>query len=175
MMFLYIIFNFNNIIPVILTLVGNLIFYLFIKNKVDKSIEENKIAYSGVFREKIDIYRELLNKTYSIKKELYRIQYVGTIEDLNKLMYDINDYIKFYTINQPFLSDKMLTNFIIIRDEFQNIFDEFYKHFSNNKDLEEFFKASSKLKENNPFDKIEQQIISEMKTDLKIDKTKSKK
>jgi hypothetical protein len=69
MMFLYIIFNFNNIIPVILTLVGNLIFYLFIKNKVDKSIEENKIAYSGVFREKIDIYRELVE--YNLDVEVY--------------------------------------------------------------------------------------------------------
>jgi hypothetical protein len=174
-MFLNITFNFNTIIPVILTLVGNLIFYLFIKNKVDKSIEENKIAYSGVFKEKIDIYRELLDKTYSIKKELYRIQYVGTKEDLEKLMTDINDYIKFYTINQPFLSDQMLNNFKIIRQEFQNIFDEFYKHFSNHNNLEEFFKASAKLKEDNPFDKIEKQIILEMKTDLKIDKRKSKK
>ncbi len=174
-MFLNISFNFNTIIPVILTLVGNLIFYLFIKNKVDKSIEENKIAYSGVFKEKIDIYRELLDKTYSIKKELYRIQYVGTKEDLEKLMTVINDYIKFYTINQPFLSDEMLNNFKIIRLEFQNIFDEFYKHFSNHGNLEEFFKASAKLKEDNPFDKIEKQIILEMKTDLKIDKRKSKK
>lgn len=167
------VFDFNNITPVLLTLLGNLIFYVLIKNKVDKSIEENKIAYSGVFKEKLDIYRELLDKTYTIKKELYRIQYIGSKEELEKLMLSINDYIKFYTINQPFLSDEMLKNLKEIRSEFQYIFDEFYKHFTNQDNLEDFFKASNKLKENNPFEKIENVIISEMKKDLKIDKKKS--
>src|SRR5574343_541971 len=104
------VFDFNSITPVLLTLLGNLLFYVLIKNKVDKSIEENKIAYSGVFKEKLDIYRELLDKTYSIKKELHRIQYIGNKEELEKLMLDINNYIKFYTINQPFLSEEMLKN-----------------------------------------------------------------
>ncbi|MFG6686409.1 hypothetical protein ACGK9U_07500 [Mariniflexile sp. HNIBRBA6329] len=160
----------EKILPAIITIIGNVIFYLWIKGKVDKSIEKNKIAYSGIFKEKVNIYRELLEKTYGIKKELNRFQYVGTKEEGNKLMQKINAYIQFYSINQPFLSDEMLSDLNKMRAEFQDVFDKFYMHISDRKsdNLTEFFDAGNKLKSNNPFNEIEMRIIMEMRNDLKI-------
>lgn len=160
----------KTILPAILTIVGNLIFYLWIKGRVDKSIERQKTAYSGVFKEKIDIYRELLRKTYSIKKELNRFRYVGTKEEGSEIMQNINDYIQFYNINQPFLSDSMLSDLKVLRSEFQDIFENFYMHISNKdpEDLTDFFKAGNKLRSNKPFEEIENRLIKEMRDDLRI-------
>ncbi|ALM19823.1 hypothetical protein AAT17_00390 [Nonlabens sp. MIC269] len=160
----------EKILPAIITIIGNVIFYLWIKGRVDKSIEKNKIAYSGIFKEKVNIYRELLEKTYGIKKELNKFQYVGTKEEGTEIIQKINDYIQFYSINQPFLSDQMLAELNKIRAEFQDVFDKFYMHISNSKsdNLNEFFEAGNKLKTNNPFNEIEKRIIKEMRNDLKI-------
>ncbi|WP_028873169.1 hypothetical protein [Psychroserpens burtonensis] len=160
----------EKILPAIITIIGNVLFYLLIKGRIDKSIEKNKIAYSGIFKEKVNIYRELLEKTYGIKKDLNRFQYVGTKEEGTDLMHKINDYIQFYSINQPFLSDEMLSDLNKIRAEFQEVFDKFYMHIANgNSDnLTEFFEAGNKLKNNNPFKEIEERIVSEMRKDLKV-------
>jgi hypothetical protein len=160
----------EKILPAIITIIGNVVFYLLIKGRIDKSIEKNKIAYSGIFKEKVNIYRELLEKTYEIKKDLNRFQYVGTKEEGTDLMHKINDYIQFYSINQPFLSDEMLSDLNKIRAEFQEVFDKFYKHIANgNSDnLTDFFEAGNKLKNNNPFKEIEERIVSEMRKDLKV-------
>ena len=85
-------------------------------------------------------------------------------------MKKINNYIQFYSINQPFLSDEMLLDLNKIRSEFQDVFDKFYLQISNSKsdNLTEFFEAGNKLKSNNPFDEIEKRIIAEMRNDLKI-------
>ena len=160
----------EKILPAIITIIGNVVFYLLIKGRIDKSIEKNKIAYSGIFKEKVNIYRELLEKTYGIKKDLNRFQYLGTKEEGTDLMHKINDYIQFYSINQPFLSDEMLSDLNKIRAEFQEVFDKFYLHIANgNSDnLTEFFEAGNKLKNNNPFKEIEERIVSEMRQDLKV-------
>ena len=160
----------EKILPAIITIIGNVIFYLWIKGRIDKSIEKNKIVYSGIFKEKINIYRELLEKTYRIKKELNQFQYVGTKEEGTEIMQKINNYIQFYSINQLFLSDEMLSDLDKIRTEFQDVFDKFYIHISNNKsdNQTEFFEAGNKLKSNNPFNGIEKRIITEMRNDLKI-------
>lgn len=159
-----------SITPTIITIIGNLVFYLWVKVRFDKSIERNKIAYSGIFKEKVNIYRELLDKTYVIKKDLNRFRHIGTKEDVTEIIEKINNYIQFYSINQPFLSDEMLSNLNKIRTEFQDIFDKFYLHIANgnSNNLSEFFEAGNKLKSNNPFKEIEERIITEMRKDLKV-------
>lgn len=161
---------FEKILPALITIIGNIIFYLWIKGRVEKSIEKNKIAYSGIFKEKIDIYRILLEKTFIIKKELNRFQYLGTKENGIEIMEKINDYIQFYTINQPFLSNEMLSNLEKIRAEYQEIFEKLHKHIASAKGdfLDDFFEAGNKLKDNTTFKKIENDIIKEMRKDLKI-------
>ncbi|TDS15039.1 hypothetical protein DFQ03_1675 [Maribacter caenipelagi] len=161
----------EKISPAIITILGNLIFYLWIKGKVDKSLEKNKIAYGGIFKEKVNIYRELLERTYGLKKELSRFQYVGVKEDGTVIMEKINDYIQFASINQPFLSKEMLSDVNTLRTEFQDVFDNFYKHIANSDStqLNNFFQAGNKLRANEPFKEIEDRIVTEMRRDLKIE------
>jgi len=160
----------EKILPAIITIIGNLIFYVWIKGRVDKTLERNKIAYGGIFKEKVEIYRELLKRTYEIKKELNRFYYSGKKEDSTEIMQKINDYIQFYLINQPFLSEQMLSDLKMLREEYQDILDKFYRHIANSdaEFIDEFFKATNKLRSNGPFQEIENRIIYEMRNDLRI-------
>ena len=87
-------------------------------------------------------------------------------------MSKINDYIQFYSINQPFISDEMLTDLNKIRSEFQEVFEKFYMYHPNNNsnDLKQFFKTKNKINSNKSFKEIEDRIILEMQKDLKISK-----
>ena len=168
------------ILPAILTITGNVLFYLWIKQKVDNSIEKHKIAFSGIFKERIDIYKEILRQIFDIKQFIQQYQYGGTPDKGEKIMLDINKFINYYLINQPFLSDKMIAELKKIREEFQSVFDNFYIHHSISEKqgidpdtrtelLKKFFEAGNKLKGDHPFKTLEETIIKEMRTDLRVD------
>ncbi len=170
----------NVLLPAIVTIIGNIIFYLWIKGKVDNSIERYKIAYSGIFKERIDIYKEILKQIFEIKFSIQQYQYFGTSVQGEKIMSDLNKFINYYLVNQPFLSDKMMSELKKIREEFQSIFDDFYLHHkvttkpgvdpdTMTKLINNFFKAGNKLKGDEPFKILEETIISEMRTHLQID------
>lgn len=177
--------TFKIILPVALTLVGNIIFYLVIEKKITKSLEQYKISYSGIFKEKIDIYKQLLEKLYDLKMRVYHYQFVEISKHENKtarIMHDFNSFIRFYLINRPFISDTIFGHLKELRTELQSCFDDFHKMIrlhdnealtteEKDKLLENFFKASSKLRSNsadNLFITLEQNIIKEMQKDLQI-------
>lgn len=168
------------VIPAVLTVAGNVIFYKLIKNKVDRSIEQYKITYSGIFKEKIDIYREILERSYKIKLLIHRYYYSGNQLQGAEFIPEIENFINFYHKNQPFLSDNMLDKLKKIRSEFQFVFERSYEHHSvsnvsgidpqiRNDILQKYINAGNKIKMNNPFEDLESTIISEMRADLKID------
>ena len=168
------------ILPAFLTILGNIVFYMFIKGKIDNSIEKQRITFSGVFKEKIDIYKELLCKIYNIKLKIRQYQYFGTDEGAQNIFEEINKFINFYLVNQPFLSINMMNQLNRVRDEFQEVFDKFFMfHKVGLKDsekeerkklLDDYFNAGNKLKTNQPFKDIEDLIISEMRKDLHTEK-----
>ena len=168
------------IIPGIIAIFGNIIFYLIVKNRIDNSIEKYKISYSGIFKEKIAIYKELLARIYKIKNIIQQFQYSGIDESGNQCFLEINNFINFYLSNQPFLSKTMIENLVKLRKEFQDAFDAFYIYHKDptkgiNKSIDtdfvykQFLDASNKMKTNNPFQNIEEQLILEMKRDIRID------
>ncbi len=168
----------NIFITSLAAFLSNLIFYMFIKNKIDNSIEKLKIAYSGVFKEKIDIYKELLKKNVDLKHKIEKYPLFGNDDYANEIQTDFNNYIHFYLINQPFLSDNILKNIKLLIRNLQECFDNFYlDNALRNRDIDhqkrielinKYFKSLSDIKSNNPFDEVEQNIISEMKLDLGI-------
>ena len=95
-------------LPALVTIIGNVVFYLIIKGKVDKSIESYKISYSGVFKEKIDIYKEILTQAYDLKIKIRQFQYFGKAEFGEQIKVDFNKFIRFYIINKPFLSETIM-------------------------------------------------------------------
>ena len=168
------------LIPAILTLVGNYIFYTIIKKKVDQSIEEYRIAYSGIFKEKVDIYRELLNQTYNLKIKIHRYYYSGNQLDAKEIFPDVEKFIHYYLVNQPFLSSDMLDSLMQIREKFQFVLDNSYHYHSvsNVSGVEpsevtkmelKFVEVGNLLKDKNAFKDLENLIIKEMRRDLKTD------
>jgi len=168
------------ILPAILTIIGNIIFYLWIKKRVDRSIEQYKITYSGIFKEKIDIYREILDKSYRIKLLIHRYHLTGDEKMGAEFIQEIEIFINYYLKNQPFLSENMLDKLKKIRAEFQFIFDNSYQYYSLSKvggiskEMRKemtlnFFEAGNKFKTDNPFNKLETVIIKEMRADLNTD------
>lgn len=168
------------VLPAILTIIGNIIFYLWIKKRVDNSIEQYKIAYSGVFKEKIDIYREILSKIYRIKLLVNRYHIFGDKKMSADFFQYIEEFIHYYLKNQPFLSGNMIDKLSNIRAEFQDVYENshYYHKLSTkpgldpkeiNKMNKKFIEAGNKIKNNNTFKGLEDVIIKEMRADLKTD------
>lgn len=173
------------IIPGLIAIIGNMIFYWIIKSRIDKSIERYKIAYSGVFKEKIEIYKGLLQKVFDLKTKIQKYQYSGQQETGFEIMVDFNNFISYYLINQPYLSENMILNLKTIVNELQGCFDDFYMHnslqntvgLSADKRVElfnKFFESGNKFKTNHPFKNLENTIIAEIRNDLQMVKNKRK-
>ena len=175
------------IIPVLVTFLLNILFFWFIKRDVDRSIEEYKIVHSGVFKEKLDIYRELLNKSYRLKELLYYYHNSGDRKKYRPVFkIQIKAFIDYYLINQPFLSESMLNTLKEIQKEYQWVFDatdnyiylenkEGVSYETKNKMLLKSAKAGNKLKADDPFSELETKIIDEMRADLKTENYKKEK
>ncbi len=167
------------LIPALVTLLGNLVFYLIIKQKIDKSLEKLKISYAGIFKEKVLIYKELLTKLYDIKKRINQYQFIGDNQMSKEIILSINDFISYYQANQPFLSPNMLKNLQIIRSEFQSSFDSLSIYYASNNSISDpdklvdifqsYLDATNKLRKSDVFNELENTIIQEMRKDLKVD------
>lgn len=169
------------IIPGLVAIIGNCIFYLLIKNRVDKQIENYKISYSGIFKEKIEIHKNLLKIIFSLKRDVQQYQYFENDESFNKIRTDFNNYIEYYLINQPFIKEEIIKELKQMTTELQECFEAFslYKVSQNNPGLskeaydentKKYIDAGNKIKRNEPFKYIEEKILKEMKEDLKIEK-----
>ncbi|MGB0788224.1 MAG: hypothetical protein ACPGQR_01675 [Marinirhabdus sp.] len=169
------------IIPGLVAIIGNYIFYLLIKNRVDKQIENYKISYSGVFKEKIEIHKNLLKMIFNLKRDVQQYQYFDNDESFNKIRTDFNNYIEYYLVNQPFIKEEIIKELKQMTSELQECFEAFslYKVSQNNPGLskeaynenaKKYIDAGNKIKRNEPFKYIEEKILKEMKADLKIEK-----
>ena len=168
------------IIPGLIAIVGNIIFYSIVKNRIDKSIEKYKISYAGIYKEKIEIHKEILRQIFEIKLKLQRYQYSGDLQLGEELFKVFNIFIALYTVNRPFLKEEIINGLKILTTELQGCFDDFYLHNSisrineiepkiRTESLLKFFESGNKFKTNQPFKQIEDLLVSEMKKDLKID------
>ena len=169
------------IIPGLVAIIGNYIFYLLIKNRVDKQIENYKISYSGVFKEKIEIHKNLLKMIFNLKRDVQQYQYFENDESFDKIQTDFKNYIEYYIVNQPFIKEEIIKELKQMTSELQECFEAFslYKISQNNPGLskeaydentKKYIAAGNKIKRNEPFKYIEEKILKEMKADLKIEK-----
>ena len=166
-------------IPGLIAILGNIIFYIIVKKRIDKSIENYKISYSGIFKEKIEIHKEILKQLYELKFKVQLYKNYGNEGTGIEIFKDFNKFIRFYLINQPFLKTEILEGLKTFTNELQDCFGDFYKFNSmnevtidpdaRNERFNKFLISSSKFEKDGPFDRLEKIIISEMKLDLKIE------
>lgn len=168
------------IIPGLVAVLGNIVFYSIIKGRVDKSIERHKISYSWIYKEKIEIHKEILRQLFQLKFKIQQYQYRGDQKLGEELFFEFNQFINYYTISQPFLKTEILNGLKSIRQELQGCFEDFHMHNSltrtpgiepkiANEALKKFFESGNKFKRDEPFKQIEEMIISEMRKDLQIE------
>jgi hypothetical protein len=168
------------IIAGLVAIIGNIIFYILVKNRIDKSIENYKISYAGIYKEKIEIHKEILKQISELKLKIQRYRYSRDQQLSNELLGDFNRFINLYTINRPFIKQEILNALRMLTTELQSCFENFEMYnLTSHMDkvepkirldsLKMFFESGNKFKKDEPFKQIEDLIIAEMKKDLKID------
>jgi hypothetical protein len=164
------------ILPAIITIVSNVIFYLLIKRRIDSSIERYKIAYSGVFKEKIDIYKDLLIEMHDLTLKLNQLQYFDSKDFTDEIKQSFNRLIKLYLTNRPFLSNEIILMFKQITKDLQSIYESLtLGNLSRlgkvpieqvQKYEKAYWDAVNTLRSNKSLKEIEENIIKEMRKEL---------
>jgi len=164
----------------LIAVVGNIIFYWIIKSKIDKSIEKYKIAYAGIFKEKIEIYRKLLAMIYGLQYKLTQCVNNISDDDFKCIKEKFNTFIDFYLINQPFLSILLLEKLNVLKEEYQQCFEDSYVGQTKQKSLDTIiegtlqqFKSRNKLL-TDYFKSAQEDIVIEMRNDMQIGNKKMK-
>lgn len=164
----------------LVVLLGNIIFYVYIKSSLEKNLETYKIAYSGIFKEKIEIHKELLKRVYSFKSKLQKYGIYGAYDNDNQMIIELfkesDDFINYYRINQPFLKPSILELIEKLNKEYQECFEIFHDYIIyRTPGVDSKLLASSALKaveashrlRSADFKDIEDEIIKAMREDLK--------
>ncbi|HEY9045042.1 MAG TPA: hypothetical protein VIN08_04070 [Ohtaekwangia sp.] len=149
------------------------------KRKIDNAIERHKISYSEIFKEKLEVHKQILKGIIELKSKIQQYQYSGNQDLAKEIFLDVNRFISHYQMNRPFIRTKILEGLKALTEELQKCFEDFYKHnYLTTKEgidpqiivetLNKYFEAGNKFKKDEPFGQIEDLIISEMRADLKI-------
>lgn len=117
----------NSLIPAAVTVLGNILFYYFIKGRIQNSLEQKKIIFQGLFSEKIKINRELLEKINKISAGISMFSLNSDIEDITPLRNYLRTLTHYTLVNQPFWS----TNTLNKLNELLREFDEILKLYSD--------------------------------------------
>jgi len=157
----------------------NILFYWIVKSRIDKSIEKYKIAYSGIFKEKIEIYRKLLAMIYGLHYKLTQCVNNISDDDFKCIKEKFNAFIDFYLINQPFLSILLLEKLNVLKEEYQQCFEDSYFGQTKQKSLDTIiegtlqqFKSRNKLL-TDYFKSAQEDIVIEMRNDMQIENKKT--
>jgi len=109
------------IVAAVTTVVCNAVFFKIIKEKVDRRIEQYKIAYSGIFQEKLKFYKKLLKNIDELQDRV--LKYGHSTDD--KYPIDlINDVVKFDRLNKygsVFYPEEIYGIVKTIKNKFQDV------------------------------------------------------
>ncbi|MBE8712530.1 hypothetical protein [Sphingobacterium hungaricum] len=166
-------------IPIItasFTVIANAIFYSFVKNDIDKKIEQHKIIYSGIFKEKLEIYKKLLNSIDELKDKIVHYGHGGDSSGINpmEIRKDINTFIRFNQQASIFYPKNILENTNLIRKELQDVYDlSFQRDFHKKNDFEFkdfniYFERLSNLTSGRSFNQLKNDLIDNIKMDFNI-------
>ena len=167
------------LIPAILTVIGNIIFYLIIKKRVDKSITKYSIIYSGIFTERLKIYRILLEKIFDLKLSIEE-QINSSRKDVTNITENFNEFMKSSKINAPLLSDKMNKNLEKLKLEFSDLTKEvkgINRTKTNNEDAHFTLLSKNVIIETELLERmnngimieVEDNLVSDMKKDFSLE------
>lgn len=104
-----------------------------IKNELTQSLEIFKISYSGLFKEKIDVYRTLLKFIVDINNLVQSYNINPTEERALEFMTLVNSLINYLLINRPFIKDAISDKINEVREVLAECFDNYYRYYQLSK------------------------------------------
>ena len=164
------------IISAIASVVANAIYLSFVKKDLDKRLESYKIAYSGIFKEKLDLYKNLIEEMEELKTKILTFGHQGEVSKLQiqDLMSDVNNFIKLNEYGSIFYNTKIENIISDIRKEFQEVLDLSHMRVftkANNFEFGEFenyLKKLSELTSGKNYSRLKQQLIQSIREDFNI-------
>lgn len=157
------------------TTLFNAIYFAFVKKDIDRRMEQFKIAYSGIFQEKIQLYRQLLTSMDELKEKIISYGHGGddAFEDANDIKIEINKFIRLYEHGAMFYSRKIERICSEIRIEFQQVFESSFKYFyfkaiegHNRDDLNDYISALSSLTQSEKYYQLKQELIQNVREEF---------
>lgn len=116
---------FSAAIPFIGTLVTlgvNAYFYRKIKNNVDSSLDKHRIMFTGVFNEKLIVYKEILN-LYNVLYDLIESYSIyGKAALVTEVYKKNNIFLHYILINEPLISPELVKSLKVINSEIFEVF-----------------------------------------------------
>lgn len=164
------------IISALASVVANAIYLSFVKKDLDKRLESYKIAYSGIFKEKLDLYKKLIEEMEELKTKILTYGHQGEVSNLqiHDLMQDVNRFIKLNEFGSIFYNTKIENIISDIRKEFQDVLDLSFKRVyakANNFEFGEFeiyLKKLTDLTNGKKYSELKKQLIQSIREDFNI-------
>lgn len=153
------------------TVVFNAIFLVFVKRYVDHSLENHKISYSGIFKEKIEVHRQLLKYIYSIRLKIQRFAYIGSDEMAKAIFQEFEEFINYYQAIQPFINSTTLELLRKLISEYQESFENFHvsKIYRETDGIEKGKLAEQALKSIESMNKFKGKYFSDLEDKIVLD------
>ncbi|GEM_PF-3061500 len=158
------------------TVIANVAFLAYVKNDLDKKMETFKIAYSGIFKEKLEIYKNLLERMDYTKSLVLNYGHSGDNFEVKpvEIMKEINIFIKLIDHGSIFYNDTISNIVSEIRIEFQDVFDLSFRRFNLKQselregEFEEYLVKLGRLTRGTQYHELKEQLIKTIREEFNI-------
>lgn len=158
----------------IATIVCQAIYFAFVKRDIDERIELFKISYSGIFKEKVEHYKQLLIKMEALRSSVLQYSNSGQASGLKpeQVMAEINDLIRFNDYAKMFLSSNVSTRVTRVITSLQDVFDTSFENFmlqnhgASNESFKNYLTKLSSLLKGEEYNRLKSEIIGEIRSDF---------
>lgn len=166
------------IIAAVATVVCNAVYLAIVKKDIDKQIEQYKIAYSGVFKEKVEYYKQLLVTMDELRDKVVVYGHAGrdTTNDFILLRDEFNNFARLNTYGSMFYSRKIESIVENIRNEFHAVFQAstvlftIQQHGETNREaVNDYIDKLSNLTSSKNYGKLRSELIKNIRKDFGYD------
>lgn len=166
------------IITPIATVICNAIYILIVKKDLDRRLEQYKITYSGIFKEKLEHYKQLLKTMDELKDMVIKYGNKGQTDDPNpvEIMKEINNFIRFNEYGSIYYTKKIEDIVEKVTKEFQDVFETsvrklfLEKHDITRDELNEHITKLSSLVNGATYYSLKKELIENIKDDFDLNK-----
>lgn len=167
----------NSLIPIyaaiasaVISVAVNAFYFHFYKRDEELKLEQYKTAYSGVFKEKLIIYKQLIIAMDDLRELAVNFGHSGQFshDDSNKVMLEFNKFVKLNKIGSIFYDNEMSSKVKLISNEIREVLDLSIKaHFFNankfdNVKFEEYLEKLTNLTNGDTYVNLQEELIKDI-------------